>query len=78
MSLAKVETLQTQVCDDPTMSGAVITHGTGTLEESAFFLDATENCGKPRYLFGGRIAQTRKKKSELVMHLLHFHFITRE
>ncbi|KAJ5357302.1 hypothetical protein N7541_004460 [Penicillium brevicompactum] len=45
-------TLQTQVCDDPTMSGAVITHGTDTLEESAFFLDATVNCGKPIVFVG--------------------------
>lgn len=45
-------TLQTNVCDDPTMAGAVITHGTDTLEESAFFLDATVNCGKPVVIVG--------------------------
>jgi L-asparaginase len=45
-------TLQTKVCDDPTMSGAVITHGTDTLEESAFFIDATVNCGKPIVFVG--------------------------
>ncbi|OQD90413.1 hypothetical protein PENANT_c001G05743 [Penicillium antarcticum] len=45
-------TLQTTVCDDPTMSGAVITHGTDTLEESAFFIDATVNCGKPIVFVG--------------------------
>ena len=40
------------VCDDPTMAGAVITHGTDTLEETAFFLDATINCGKPVVIVG--------------------------
>lgn len=34
------------------MSGAVITHGTDTLEESAFFIDATVNCGKPIVFVG--------------------------
>ena len=34
------------------MSSAVITHGTDTLEESAFFLDATVNCGKPVIIVG--------------------------
>ncbi|KAJ5973640.1 hypothetical protein N7481_010850 [Penicillium waksmanii] len=46
------QTLQKTVCDDPTMSGAVITHGTDTLEESAFFIDATVNCGKPIVFVG--------------------------
>lgn len=45
-------TLQTTVCDDSSMSGAVITHGTDTLEESAFFIDATVNCGKPIVFVG--------------------------
>jgi len=40
------------VCGDPTMSSAVVTHGTDTLEESAFFLDATVNCGKPVIIVG--------------------------
>lgn len=40
------------VCGDPTMVGAVVTHGTDTLEESAFFLDATVNCGKPVVVVG--------------------------
>lgn len=40
------------VCDDSTMAGAVITHGTDTLEETAFFLDATINCGKPVVIVG--------------------------
>lgn len=40
------------VCDDPTMAGAVVTHGTDVLEESAFFLDLTVNCGKPVIIVG--------------------------
>jgi L-asparaginase len=40
------------VCNDPTMAGAVVTHGTDTLEETAFFLDATVNCGKPVIIVG--------------------------
>lgn len=40
------------VCDDPTMAGAVVTHGTDVLEETAFFLDATVNCGKPVIIVG--------------------------
>ncbi|KAL3493010.1 Asparaginase/glutaminase [Aspergillus germanicus] len=44
--------LNTVVCKDPTMAGAVITHGTDTLEETAFFLDATVNCEKPIVIVG--------------------------
>ncbi|EHK97273.1 putative L-asparaginase 4 [Glarea lozoyensis 74030] len=34
------------------MAGAVVTHGTDTLEETAFFLDATVNCEKPVIIVG--------------------------
>ncbi|KAL2849118.1 Asparaginase/glutaminase [Aspergillus pseudoustus] len=44
--------LNTVVCRDPTIAGAVITHGTDTLEETAFFLDATVNCEKPIVIVG--------------------------
>jgi len=40
------------VCQDDTMAGAVVTHGTDVLEETAFFLDATVNCGKPVVVVG--------------------------
>jgi L-asparaginase len=30
----------------------IITHGTDTLEETAFFMDATVNCGKPVVIVG--------------------------
>ncbi|KAF3765289.1 hypothetical protein M406DRAFT_60076 [Cryphonectria parasitica EP155] len=50
LSLSKM--IHKYVCEDPTMSGAVITHGTDTMEESAFFVDATVNCGKPVIMVG--------------------------
>ncbi|KGO61415.1 L-asparaginase, type II [Penicillium expansum] len=62
-------TLQTQVCDDPTMSGAVITHGTDTLEESAFFIDATVNCGKP-IVFVGSMRPSTALSADGPMNLL--------
>ncbi|KAL4884363.1 Asparaginase/glutaminase [Aspergillus karnatakaensis] len=44
--------INTVVCEDDTISGAVVTHGTDTLEETAFFLDATVNCKKPIVIVG--------------------------
>ncbi|KAI9730941.1 MAG: hypothetical protein M1818_008016 [Claussenomyces sp. TS43310] len=50
LSLSKM--IHQVVCDDPTMSAAIVTHGTDTLEETAFFLDATVNCDKPVIIVG--------------------------
>lgn len=62
-------TLHELVCDDPTMSGAVITHGTDTLEESAFFIDATVNCGKP-IVFVGSMRPSTALSADGPMNLL--------
>lgn len=50
--LSMAHRLNKVVCNDPTMAGAVVTHGTDTLEETAFFLDATVTCGKPIVIVG--------------------------
>ncbi|KAI7969376.1 hypothetical protein EIK77_005006 [Talaromyces pinophilus] len=52
MHLQMAHEINKVVCGDPTMSGAVITHGTDTLEETSFFIDATVNCGKPVVVVG--------------------------
>lgn len=51
------------------MSGAVITHGTDTLEESAFFIDSTVNCGKP-IVFVGAMRPSTALSADGPMNLL--------
>lgn len=44
----------TEVLADPTVSGVVISHGTGLLEETAWFLDVVLNTEKPVVLVGAQ------------------------
>lgn len=50
--LLNLTSLVQEALDDPYCQGAVITHGTGTLEESAFFLDLTVRTEKPIVFVG--------------------------
>lgn len=42
------------IADTPALAGIVITHGTATLEESAYFLDLTLACGIPIVMVGAQ------------------------
>ncbi|KAL2874851.1 hypothetical protein SGCOL_009971 [Colletotrichum sp. CLE4] len=50
--LLNLTRLVQEALDDPYCQGAVITHGTDTMEESAFFLDATIKSEKPVVVVG--------------------------
>jgi L-asparaginase len=50
--LTLVKRIQRIIADDPQVAGFVITHGTNTLEETAYFLNLTVRSDKPVILVG--------------------------
>lgn len=52
----KISKRMNEVLADPTVTGLVITHGTDTLEETAYFMDLTVTSQKPVILVGAQRA----------------------
>lgn len=50
--MLELSRLVQSIADQPAINGIVITHGTDTLEETAYFLDCTVNTAKPVVIVG--------------------------
>lgn len=50
--MLKLQKVVTEILDRDDISGVIVTHGTDTLEETAYLLDLTINCEKPVIIVG--------------------------